>query len=739
MQNNFKVRILKQPSQTASYVNTIQAFADSNKKAFGFLPKSAFFEQASNSRLWVAINPEKEQCMGYLMFGGRFPTFKIFQIFVSKHYRNKGIGTLLLKKFEDHAEKNNYLSINVRVAADLYSNKFWEKSGYEIVKQEKGGKTTKRNINIRIKELKTQSLINLMSFHYCVDKGGLQTLKRTQRPIFRSPTYVIDLNVFFDVVKKRIDYENAARLLSSGLNNEIKIYVTPEFCSELKRNKRENEHDPIYEFSLQLPTLPEIEEKDKKGLIEELKAIVFPERTDEHKQYIHHISDLLHLAYCVHHGATGFITREKAILAAADQLKDSYFIEVLSASDLSQPKMETISFNIPLSVYRDEEKISICTFEEKQRESVEKFLISMQVKKQDVVEILHPGTNSSPRIRLYAKTGDRIIGVASWDSYTALVREKILYLYVDEDSSKADMVIDHVLEASLRGIESFCPFIMVLNTGIEQPKTISTALNRGFLSSTVDNDRSHRRELSKFVFNGMLTNDIWYNFKLKFEELTEFKLPERMPTEDEFNNTGIIIKNHKGKPICLTLFDFETLVSPGIVLCPGRGAVIVPIRKKYAQNLFAIPHTQLDLFYSPEALLHIEKAYFRSYRNAAIFKQGNLILFYISGSDGGAKEILGCGRITYSENISVNKAELLLERQGALTKSELKNIANRDNIVHAITFDNYYEFNNKISFSQLKSNKLISGANLVTAELILHQELKKICEIGFNNDKKIYD
>jgi GNAT superfamily N-acetyltransferase len=76
-------------------------------------------DQANNSRLWAAVDTEKRQCVGYLMFGGRFPTLRIFQLFVSKKFRKKGIGSFLLSEFETYAEKNNYTSINAEVAADL--------------------------------------------------------------------------------------------------------------------------------------------------------------------------------------------------------------------------------------------------------------------------------------------------------------------------------------------------------------------------------------------------------------------------------------------------------------------------------------------------------------------------------------------------------------------------------------------------------------------------------------------
>ncbi|WP_172683822.1 GNAT family N-acetyltransferase [Desulfosarcina cetonica] len=724
--------ILTKPSQVVPFIISVQKFADANRKSFGFLPQSAFLDQANNGRLWVVVDKEKNECLGYLMFGGKFPTLKIFQIFIVKKYRKLKIGKALLEKFEAYAEENNFLSVNARVAADLVSNKFWHKSGYTLIKQLKGGKTTNRNINLRIKELDTPSLFKLMSFNSCVDKSGLKSLRTSQRPIYQSQTYVIDLNVFFDVVKRRVDKINANRLITAGLNNEIKIYITPEFCEELERNRKKSQ-DPIIEFAKQLPTLPTINDNEINKTIGELKVIVFPERENADAPFSQNRSDLTHLAYCIHHGAYGFITREKAILTVSDQLKESYSIEVLSPSDLNQPKIDGTSNNQSLIVNFKDKIITVGSFKENQREDVEKFLTSLQVKREHISEILHPGMEPSPRHRIVAKIEDKFLAFASWDSYKSLSRERKLHLFVDENSVKSEMIIDHVIEASLRDTAISIPTIITLNTGPNQPKTTATAFKRGFLSVSGDDNYKPLKELIKFVFNGLITPKNWYNFKVKFEELTDLIIPDRMPKIDEFNNTGIIIKSKIGRSSCLSLFDFETLVSPGVVLCPGRDAIIVPIRNKYAKNLFNLSHTQLDLFFSPEALLHIEKAYFRSYRNSSIFKKGKLVIFYISGYDGGLKEVIGSGRITFSEVIKVDKASLLLERQGVLSRNELIEISNRDNLIHAFTFDNYCIFQNKISFDILKSKNLISGANLITAEQLSSKQLFKIFEIGFKN------
>lgn len=141
--------ILKKPSQVMDYIASVQAFADANRKSFSFLPSTAYYEQASRGRLWVAVGENLKECMGYLFFGGRHLTLRVTQLFVAKPFRKYGIASQLLAELEAYAESNQILTITARVAADLRANNFWEKAGFKLFKQVKGGETTGRNINIR--------------------------------------------------------------------------------------------------------------------------------------------------------------------------------------------------------------------------------------------------------------------------------------------------------------------------------------------------------------------------------------------------------------------------------------------------------------------------------------------------------------------------------------------------------------------------------------------------------------
>jgi hypothetical protein len=60
------------------YLAQVRSLADSNSDALGFLPASAYAEQAQRGRLWVAVEEGSGRMQGLLLFGGQFPSLKIF-------------------------------------------------------------------------------------------------------------------------------------------------------------------------------------------------------------------------------------------------------------------------------------------------------------------------------------------------------------------------------------------------------------------------------------------------------------------------------------------------------------------------------------------------------------------------------------------------------------------------------------------------------------------------------------
>jgi GNAT superfamily N-acetyltransferase len=237
------------PRDVCNWVKEVRGGADSDKGALGFLPAQAYEQAAAQGTLFVALDVRNQQprYAGHILFGATYPHAKIFQAYVSDAYRGSGLGRRLVETLLEHLEEMQYLSVIAKVASELPPNAFWESLKFETVATKSGGTTRGRIINIRARQFNTPAL-----FGYRRPVSGIPL----NDPIPNlSTVFAINLNVFFDVVKRRPRYDYGASVMTAAFNNIVRLMVTEEFTRELRRSGNAT-HDPILEFALQLPTLP---------------------------------------------------------------------------------------------------------------------------------------------------------------------------------------------------------------------------------------------------------------------------------------------------------------------------------------------------------------------------------------------------------------------------------------------------------------------------------------------------
>ena len=320
--------ILKQYDEISPYVNEIASIADKNKASFGFLAKSIYEQMAAKDQLWVVIDDMKE-LKAYLMFGGTMPSLKISQLYVCPALKRKGIGRTLIDNLKEYALKGHYHTISARVAADLPANKFWEKIGFKIYRQVKGGETTKRIINIRG--------CSIADNHLFENARKENSVLTPSHPVLTRPSYALDVNLLLDICKKRQGYEQVLNIMQMGFQGGVLICITPEFKLELERKAASFVDDPALKLVNAFPVLNT--PGDVSVLSESLRRIVFPDRSLERKSIQNDESDLMHLAYCILSKVSGFVTREKAVLRLSSEIKNRYGTSILS------PATNTSAFN----------------------------------------------------------------------------------------------------------------------------------------------------------------------------------------------------------------------------------------------------------------------------------------------------------------------------------------------------------------------------------------------------------
>ena len=182
----------------------------------------------------------------------------------------------------------------------------------------------------------------------------------------------------------------------------------------------------------------------------------------------------------------------------------------------------------------------------------------------------------------------------------------------------------------------------------------------------------------------------------------------------------------------MSLFDFETFISPGALIAPHRVAVIVPIKETYAAELLPETARQPSLISQYDAAFRLERAYFLRAGRHTLLPRGTLVVFYVSRK---RSQAVALARVTFSETLTKTQAVLNLSRQGVLTEGEIQQRANDRNEITVFTFDNVLKFPKGIDFTKLKQMGCVGGANLVTAQEISDEALECIVSEGFGAAK----
>ena len=714
--------ILKQVDQVMPYVDQVRRLADSHQDEFGFLHEPVYVESAERGNLWIVIDKASRDFRGYLLLGGRHPRMKVFQAFVHPDHRSSGIGKRLISELIKYSTERGYLNITARVLSQLEANRFWKKVGFHIIKQKPG---TRGTINIYSLNLDVPSLFGDESDQPSSDQATIQIDPR--RPLLQTLTYVIDLNVYFDAVRNR-DSGQSSKIIASALRKEILLYVTSEFATELERASQDLENDPILAFAKGLPSLPQVRLDQLQTAIADLKNLL-SSTTHHLRQWTRNDeSDLTHLASSIHHRASGFITSDAAILRNAKRIYKRFGLQVVSPSDLVDSFEPDGSANqTPISVLSVNREIQVSNLNDQNRTSVDRFLLHHDLGKLPLLS--WPGTipGSACPEPLVVSASDQIIGIGLWSGTRRPSANLVLHLVVDEDHPDSDLAIDRILafSANVEDVGRVWRFnLKILRSHI---RTRETLLRRGF-HPQVNIDDGAEIEFTRVVTNGPVTSNVWPIMEKVFLDKTGLRLPPAMPTYQELKNTGIVLsRDGTRRPWTMTLFDFETFLSPGLIIAPHRDAVIVPIRERYADELLPEARDQGLLLSQHDAEFRLERAYFLTAGRHNILPRGKLVVFYVSAP---RSQAVALSRVTFSDTLTTTQAMLLI-RQGVLKESELRQRANDRNQITVFTFDNILRFSQNIDFSRLKDLGCVRDANLVTAQNISDVELGHIVREGF--------
>jgi hypothetical protein len=243
-----------------------------------------------------------------------------------------------------------------------------------------------------------------------------------------------------------------------------------------------------------------------------------------------------------------------------------------------------------------------------------------------------------------------------------------IFLCTDESSSNVSTAIDHSLDRISREVSLSAPSLMRLHVLPGHPITRKVAIAHGFRSDP--GKEEHGTTFHNIAFGRVIDRQSWENDKKILKTLAGIELPSTIPNY-ESSNHPISVKLPSGQNASIPLQELETLLSPTIILLPGRPGAIAPIKRVFADELLGTAQ-QYSLITPPEAVLLKERIYYNTPRAATIMVPGTTILFYESSDGGGRKSVIAVGRVTDSRVLNIDKVDTETMRKGVLDSKALR-------------------------------------------------------------------
>lgn len=698
----------KKPSEVTQFVEIVRQRGDSEREALGFLPRCVYDEAAAQGKLFVAttIVDGKELYAGHVLFGGRFPHLKIFQLYVAPEFRNKKIGGTLITALAIDAERRYYITISARVAADLSANKFWESVGFPIIRTEQGGATTGRSINVRRRELDSPTLFSRMPSDRSIPR---MAAARVEQPI-----YALDLNVLLDVIKDRPRAEHARRLLTASMSGLLRLFVAREFVRELSRAAEDPATDPLVRLAIALPQFTEVPDPLLNTLRHDLANLLFANRLQTGDLRARDHSDLVHLATMIYHSASGFVTSDDAILRKREQLQEKYRIDVVGPAELAETYMPSQWTAAQANAVTQEGlAIEIAELSEERRREVEIFLRSCSMTSEQIAHAASSGQSACPRHRVIVSFEKVIIGFASWDVARGVNASSEAWLTVEPAHIMADLACDVLFDAMSRDVCATRPASISLRGDMKNREVRGRAETHGFRSMTT---HTGQIRYEKLCVGAVITPNTWAESRRLLSNAFNLDLPFTPPA---FLGPGTIViaGRQEGAVQEMQLLDFEAHFGPVILMLPGRPVAVVPIQRAYADQLLSTAH-QASLFPRLEAAVRHERLYLSSPRTLSTLSAGTIMLFYESiGNDGGRGAIIAAAQVVRSATREATALDSGETRRGVLGPEEIASLSASSKT--ALTFfDQLMRFERPVGLSRLRALGCADGANFVTARRI---------------------
>ena len=707
------------PANLLCQVTAIRALADSEKESLGFLPEAAYRDAIKGHRLIAMCTPTDgaPKVVGFVLFSGVFPNARIQQVVVAKQHRRARIATALINEVISQLEIRGYSTISAAVASDLpAAQAFYENNGFISRRSKVGGQTRNRTIVLRARDLANENLLSILESPVATTYQAIDLGLRI-RSAGSAPLYAIDLNVLFDVLKGKSRPRSvvAQRLIMAALAHQIRLVVAPEFVVELERTTSEKNLDPILALARQLPRLPVIDGAEVDRLANVIHTIVFTDAGLADAGSPQALSDARHLAEAALARASGYVTSDGRMLDARDRLFQQIGIDVASLEEFAALLPAEMPDTDGVVLKGTDWAIKSASLV-----AVRKYLQDRQIAIPLINEFApHAGEIGQWHARAVTEA-DEIVAVGIYRSPSNIDAAARILVHVRSDHVACETLADHLVDAQCQDACLTGPVTIELPCVPGQSIVRRAATLRGFLPVP------RTDTLIKVAIGRPITSHNWQTIARQTRRRTGLRLPETPPTANTVRS-GLAVHGPDGKEVIVRLSALEDVLSPTILIWPGRDGVIVPITHNYANDLLGTDK-QFPLFGSPEAAFVTRKTYFNSPRAASLLRPGLPILFYESVRSGGQGAIVAAARVIDATVVKKNQVPGDLLRRAVV--EDLDGLSSSTDIL-ATTFDNLLRFPKPVSLADLRTFGAVGAANFQTATPVTSANIGAIFDLGW--------
>lgn len=710
-----EIEIVEGYERTAPFLDELQEAADQHRTALGFFARSVYEELARGGYLYIATNRKARQSQyaGHLLFSCHFPRAHVLQLFTRQQYRRQRVGARLLLRLKDTLTRQGFISIYARVAEDLLdANAFWQRHEFYVQRVEEGGTSRNRKIIVRSHELPSPQLFPV---------SGISSANPLELSISASseiPLFLLDLNVLFDVMPRRLRHDEAARLFKAERMNSCHLAISDEIREELKRTAHPGRTDPMAAYISVFPSFPLTDDAKSKELLDDLAVLVFPGRalTDKEK------SDLRHLATAVAHNLAGFITSDSAVLAASSTIQAKCGLRVISPAVFKVDGSPSAHIQFDVSKDATLELKSVRADEESK---VRALLSKLNLSGSAISSTWMPA-DAQGRVACCVAVwkADIPIGYLTWTAQLPGSETMVARIAVDEANTEAPsasrILLMHLLEQLVPG----APLSIRLEMPPHQAILREVAARLGFRGSLGG------QQLTKLILSRVVTPQTWSSVRDELASKGGIKLPENIPNFRNIDQQMQVLTPN-GNRVHVDLDSLETLLSPTLFCLPGRPAVITPVQRRFSEALLGHSN-QGTLLPRGTASTYQERHYLSNPRTLESFRRGTLILFYESARQGGRRELVAIARVRQAY---LRPESDLVEdlKQSVLTETSLRDIGSSE-IKTVTVFDNIFHLPRSVPLTTLERLGCGRPNDLISTHSITDAQLQEILREAFNHE-----